>query len=157
MARWTIASAERYLSILYDYLHQRMYDYHVLQADETPVLVNRDGRPAGSKSYMWVYRSGFMQKERQIVLYEFQKTRNASHPREFLKDFKGVCVTDGYQVYHTLEDELQDLTIAGCWVHCRRRFSEAQEIIPEKARKGTLSYLVMKQIQAIYREEGRLL
>ena len=156
MANWMIRLGEDYIGILYDYLHELLYDYHVIQADETPVLVNRDGRPAGSKSYMWVYRSGFMQKERQIVLYEFQKTRNASHPREFLKDFKGVCVTDGYQVYHTLEDELQDLTIAGCWVHCRRRFSEAQEIIPEKARKGTLSYLVMKQIQAIYREEGKL-
>jgi transposase len=156
MANWMIRLGEDYIGILYDYLHELLYDYHVIQADETPVLVNRDGRPAGSKSYMWVYRSGFMQKERQIVLYEFQKTRNASHPREFLKDFKGVCVTDGYQVYHTLEDELQDLTIAGCWVHCRRRFSDAQEIISEKARRGTLSYLVMKQIQAIYREEGKL-
>ena len=48
----------RYLAILYDYLHERLYDYHVLQADETPVLVNKDGRDAGSKSYMWVYRTG---------------------------------------------------------------------------------------------------
>ena len=38
MARWTIASAERYLSILYDYLHRKIYSYHVLQADETPVV-----------------------------------------------------------------------------------------------------------------------
>ncbi|MCR4721955.1 MAG: transposase, partial [Lachnospiraceae bacterium] len=112
MARWTIASAERYLSILYDYLHEKMYDYHVLQADETPVLVNKDDRPAGSKSYMWVYRTG-MNHDHPIVLYEYQKTRNASHPREFLKDFSGVCVTDGYQVYHKLEKEREDLKIAG--------------------------------------------
>ncbi len=52
MANWTIQCADRYLAVLYDYLHEKMYDYHVLQADETPVLVNRDGRPAGSKSYM---------------------------------------------------------------------------------------------------------
>ena len=50
----------------------------------------------------------------QIVLYGYQKTRNASHPREFLKDFSGVCVTDGYQVYHTVENEHEDLKIAGC-------------------------------------------
>ena len=114
MANWTIQCADRYLAVLYDCLHEKMYGCHVLQADETPVLVNKDGRPAGSKSYMWVYRTGRMYTDRQIVLYEYQKTRNASHPREFLKDFNGICVTDGYQVYHTIENEREDLKIAGC-------------------------------------------
>lgn len=115
MANWTIQCADRYLAILYDYLHEKMYGYHVLQADETPVLVNKDGRPAGTKSFMWVYRTGRMYTDCQIVLYEYQKTRNASHTREFLKDFNGICVTDGYQIYHTLETEREDLKIAGCW------------------------------------------
>ena len=156
MANWMIRLGEEYIAVMWDYLHELLYDYHVIQADETPCLVNRDGRPAGSKSYMWVYRSGYMYSDRQIVLYEYQRTRNASHPREFLKDYSGICVTDGYQVYHTLEKEKEDLTIAGCWVHCRRRFEEAQEVIPKDARKGTTSYLIMKQIQAIYREEKKL-
>ena len=156
MANWMIRLGETYISVMYDYLHELIYDYHVIQADETPVLVNKDGRRAGSKSYMWVYRSGYMNPEKQIILYEYQLTRNASHPRKFLKDFKGICVTDGYQVYHTLEKEKEDLTIAGCWVHMRRRFEQAQEVIPKEARKGNVSYMVMKQIQAIYREEGKL-
>ena len=79
---------------------------------------------------MWVYRSGFMYPKKQIILYEYQKTRNASHPREFLKDYSGICVTDGYQVYHTLEKEKEDL------------------------RKQSVLYLIMNQIRAIYREEG---
>lgn len=156
MANWMIRLGEEYLGPFYDYLHGLLYDFHVIQADETPVLVNRDGRPAGSKSYMWVYRSGHMYSDKQIVLYEYQKTRNASHPREFLKSFSGVCVTDGYQVYHTIEKEREDLTIAGCWVHCRRRFDEAQKVAPASARKNSMAYLVMKQIQAIYREENKL-
>jgi hypothetical protein len=156
MANWMIRLSEEYLGILYDYLHERLYDYHVIQADETPVLVNRDGRSAGSKSYMWVYRSGYMYENEQIILYEYQKTRNASHPRIFLKDYSGICVTDGYQVYHTVEKELEALTIAGCWVHARRRFDEAGKVIPVAARKESMAYLIMKQIQAIYREEGKL-
>ena len=156
MANWMIRLGEEYLSVLYDYLHRKLYDYHVIQADETPVLVNHDGRPAGSKSYMWVYRSGYMYPEKQIVLYEYQRTRNASHPREFLKDFSGICVTDGYQVYHTLEKEKEDLTIAGCWVHGRRKFEEALATIPSEGKKDSVAWLVMKQIQAIYREEGKL-
>ena len=156
MANWCIRLAEEYLSILYDYLHKELYFYHVIQADETPVLVNHDGRKAGSKSWMWVYRSGHLYQKRQIVLYEYQQTRNASHPREFLKGYDGICVTDGYQVYHTLEKELEELIIAGCWVHCRRRFDEALKLIPKSYQKESNAFLLMKQIQAIYREEGKL-
>ena len=91
-----------------------------------------------------------------IMLYEYQRTRNASHPREFLKDYSGICVTDGYQVYHTLEKEREDLIIAGCWVHARRRFDEALAVVPKESQKESASFLIIKQIQAIYREEGKL-
>ena len=156
MANWTIQCADRYLAILYDYLHEQMYGYHVLQADETPVLVNKDGRSAGTKSFMWVYRTGRMYTNRQIVLYEYQKTRNASHPREFLKNFNGICVTDGYQVYHTIETEREDLKIAGCWSHARRRFDEAVKALPKTKQKESRAYLALTMIQAIYREEKLL-
>ena len=117
MAHWTILCAERYLAILYDYLHKKIYEYHVLQADETPVRVTKENRTESDKHYMWVYRTGNMYQDRQVVLYEYQPTRNTSHPRKFLKDFQGICVTDGYQVYHTIEKEREDLRIAGCWAH----------------------------------------
>ena len=156
MANWMIRLGESYLAVLYDYLHQKLYDYHVIQADETPVLVNRDGRSAGSKSYMWVYRSGHLYADKQIVLYDYQKTRNSSHPRKFLRDYSGICVTDGYQVYHTIEKEREDLRIAGCWVHARRKFDEALTVIPKAHQNKSDAFLVIKQIQAIYREESKL-
>ena len=65
-------------------------------------------------------------------------------------------MTDGYQVYHTLEKEKEDLRIAGCWVHCRRKFHEALEVMPKELRKQSVMHLIMNQIQAIYREEGKL-
>ena len=156
MANWTIQCADRCLAALYGHLHEKLYGYHVLQADETPVLVNKDGRPAGSKSYMWVYRTGRMYTQCQIVLYEYQKTRNASHPREFLKGFSGVCVTDGYQVYHTIEGGRKGLRIAGCWSHARRRFDEAVGALPKQKQKDSRAYLALTMIQAIYREEKQL-
>ena len=156
MANWVIRLGESCFGPLYDYLHTLLYRYPVIQADETPVLVNKDGRPAGSKSWMWVYRSGCLYQKEQVILYEYQKTRNASHPRKFLKDYNGICVTDGYQVCHTLEKEKEDLKIAGCWVHCRRKFEEALEVIPKELRKQSVLDLLMNQIRAIYREEGKL-
>lgn len=157
MANWMINLADRYLGVLYDYMHDKLFDYHVIQADETPVCVTKDGRPAGSKSYMWVYRSGKSYTDKPIVLYDYQKTRKADHPREFLKNFKGVCVTDGYQVYHTLEKEREDLTIAGCWAHARRRYDEALKAVSDKSqKKHTLAYKGLAMIQAIYREDAKL-
>ena len=156
MANWVIRLGESCFGPLYDYLHTLLYRYPVIQADETPVLVNKDGRPAGSKSWMWVYRSGCLYQKEQVILYEYQKTRNASYPRKFLKDYNGICVTDGYQAYHTLEKEKEDLKIAGCWVHCRRKFEEALEVIPKELRKQSVLDLLMNQIRAIYREEGKL-
>ena len=156
MANWMIRLSEEYLSVFYDHLHRKIYDFDVIGADETPVEVNKDGRPAGSKSYIWVYRSGGINSTHHIVLYEYQKTRNASHPVRFLKDYEGICVTDGYQVYHSAEKTLEHVTIAGCWVHARRYFDEALKIIPQAVRSKSWGYLVMKQIQAIYREEGKL-
>lgn len=156
MARWTIQCAERYISILYDYLHREMYKYHLLQADETPVHVTKENRSDGSQHYMWVYRTVRNESGGQIVLYEYQPTRRADHPREFLKNFSGICITDGYQVYHTIESEREDLRIAGCYAHARRRFDEALKAVPEESRKSSLAYLALKQIQSIYHEDKKL-
>lgn len=97
-----------------------------------------------------------MYLDKQIVLYEYQPTRNANHPRSFLKEFRGVCITDGYQVYHTIAEEREDLKIAGCWAHVRRRFDEAVKALPKASQKMSLAYLALKQIQAIYREDNKL-
>lgn len=156
MANWTIQCSERYLSLLYDRMHQELLESPVLQADETPVEVSKDGRAAGSKSYMWVYRTGKMQDKAPIVLYEYQRTRKADHPRTFLKDYSGVLVTDGYQVYHTLERERENLTVAGCWSHARRRFAEVVKAQGEEKAKGTLAYEALKQIAAIYKLDNDL-
>lgn len=156
MANWTIECADRYLAVLYDYLHKLLYQYHVLQADETTVEVSKDGRAAGSKSYMWIYRTGKSYEE-AIVLYEYQKDRKEDHPEEFLKDFQGVCVTDGYQAYYSLEEKTPGLTIAGCRAHARRKYADAQKAIKdEKERKGTLAYDALKQIGAIYKLDNDL-
>ena len=105
---------------------------------------------------MWVYHTGKMYTDAAIVLYEYQKTRNSSHSREFLKDFSGTVVIDGYQVYHTLENERKDLKSAGCWNHARHRFSNIVKVLGKENSKINLAYDALKQIAAIYKIEGSL-
>ena len=52
MAGWIIRCCERYLAPMYACLKERLLEYPVTQSDETPVEVIRDGRGAGSTSYM---------------------------------------------------------------------------------------------------------
>lgn len=154
LCRWTIMSSDRYLIRLYDYLKKKLYGYHVIHADETPVKVNRDGRSASASSWMWVYRSGGLE-EHPFVLYEYQRTRNGSHPKEFLKGFSGYCVTDGYQVYHSIDRSRDDLKVAGCWAHARRPFADVVKTFKkddETVRK-TVSYKVLQIIQAMCQYE----
>ena len=52
-------------------MKEEMMKSHCLHADETPVNVQKDGRPAGSKSYFWVYRTeAQLEKTDDIILYD---------------------------------------------------------------------------------------
>ncbi|MBE5839383.1 MAG: IS66 family transposase [Butyrivibrio sp.] len=93
----------------------------------------------GKKTYMWVYRNNPHCSKHPIVLYDWQPSRRADHPREFLKDFSGTVVTDGYQVYHTLGKERKDLKISGCWIHARRPFAEFIKSVGVEAAKGSIA------------------
>lgn len=152
MANWVIRCAERYLSLIYDEMRTSLLSRDTIQADETTVNVAKDGRKAGANSYMWVYRSGEYDKSNPIILYDYQKTRATAHPREFLKDFSGTLVCDGYSVYHKLDKESKQLQVANCWAHNRRRYSNALKSFKgsDEEKRNTLAYTALKLIGAIY-------
>ncbi len=152
MANWVIKSAEMYLSLVYDRLHDLIYDSKVIHADETPTKVMRIENAKiknGKKTYMWVYRNRPLRNTHPVVLFDWQPSRRSDHPRAFLKDFSGTVVTDGYQVYHKLGKERQDLTIAGCWVHARRRFAEFIKAMDEKTVSQTVAQQAYNMITEI--------
>ena len=142
LANWVINCSDTYLSLMYERLHRLIYESQVIHADETPTKVMRiDGRKVsgGKKTYMWVYRNRPLKKSHPIVLFDWQPSRRTDHPRDFLRKYSGVVVTDGYQVYHTLGKERPDLNVAGCWVHARRPFAEFIKSIGTETAKGSVA------------------
>ncbi len=157
MANWTIQCAERYFRPLYERLKAELLSLHVTQCDETPVQVVNDGRPPGSRSYMWVHRSGEYYKDQPIVLYEYQKTRNHKHPEEFYKGYHGILETDGLAQYHMIERSNEGLTNANCWAHLRRAFSDAVRIDRDKGNvKRSTAYQALARIANIYKLDESL-
>lgn len=159
MSNWTVWSAERYFLPLYEWMKKRQLEAHVNQCDETPLEVIHDGRPAGSKSYMWVHLTGELSPVPKIIIYEYQKTRHSGHPKEYYKDFTGFLMTDGLEQYHKLERDLEGVTNANCMAHARRHFANAIKALGkgnERAVRSSIAYKALIRIGAIYDLEGAL-
>ncbi|EJX02615.1 transposase IS66 [gut metagenome] len=134
MSNWILKASEIYLEPVYEQLHKELLKQEVLHADETTLQVlHEPGKEPQSKSYMWLYRTGG-DTDQPIVMYEYQPSRGATHPKEFLVGFKGYLHTDGYAGYHNLPE---DITVVGCWAHLRRKFDEAMKSLPKGKAKNS--------------------
>lgn len=128
MVNWFNSNALLYLAPIAQRLHQELTTREVLHVDEVPCQVlHEEGRPATSKSYIWVYLSGKDGKP-PIVLYDYRPGRSGDYPIEFLEGFKGMIHCDGYSAY----GRIQDVILVCCMAHCRRKFYEA---VPSERRK----------------------
>ena len=151
MSGWMIKLTERYLGIVYTAMKKRLLDSELIHCDETPFKLVSDGRSSNSKNYMWVYHTYDQYGVPPIYIYEYQPTRNADVLREFLKGFEGILVTDGYQVYHKIANERPDeLCVAGCWAHAKRRFAEIVKAVGAKTSNGSIAAEANRKITAIY-------
>lgn len=168
MSNWTIAVSQRYLKVVWDRLRRELLKQPVTQADETTVQVIHDNDPndpsdtkknPGHKNYMWVHRSGQFNRQRQVVLFEYQRGRAHHFPKEFYKDYKGIVETDGLQQYHMLERMIPEYTNASCWTHARRSFMNAVKALPSKDKAvaaGTVAGQALIRIGRIYEIENKL-
>lgn len=158
MANWVI-SFTKYFNPLWERMKEHLLELPVVQADETPTLVVRDGRPTICNSYMWVHRSGELIRNKVIILYEYQKTRHHEHPLEFYRNYHGVLMTDGLQQYHLVEQKAEGLTNANCWAHARRDFAEACKAMDKKnpqAYRASVAHQALELIGRIYDAENKL-
>ena len=153
MANWMMRATEIHLSILYEEFLKVLITSSLIHADESPFEVIRDGRTSGAKSYMWVYCTGENEKH-PVILYDYRSTRKADHPKEFLRNYSGILVTDGYQVYHSLEKQKDDLQVAGCWVHAKRKYAELVKATGIPELEGTVAAQGVKLISELFHLDG---
>lgn len=168
MANWTVRVSQKYLEAVWYRLSEELLKQPVTQADETTCQVIHDNNPddpndrkgaPGHKNYMWVHRSGQFNKDRPIVLYEYQRTRHHKYPQEFYRNYEGIVETDGLQQYHMLEKLIPGFVNASCWVHGRRFFADAVKAMGKENRtaaKYTVAGQALTRIAEIYDIENEL-
>jgi hypothetical protein len=104
-----------------------------------------------SQGYLWVYRD----PETGMVWFDWRLGRGGVHLEEMLgKDKKGnllwdveIIQSDGYKVYLALAAKVDELKLAACLAHIRRKFFDAMDESPEYAGP------IMEGIQKLYRIE----
>jgi hypothetical protein len=164
MADWIIRAGTQGFIQVYDYLirQERACEYHSI--DETFLQVILDGRSAATKSYLWAHRTGELANpEHPVVVFIFEPTRATEHLRKYFpEDIAAVISCDHYIAYETLESERKNILIALCWMHVRRRFFYAFDLIAnikglaEETIRESLEAKLLMLIGKIYREEMKL-
>lgn len=132
MSDWTIKCTDRYLKPVYNELMRQIALRDYTQIDENYIEVIKDGRKAGSKSYIWCHITGEFEEKQPIVLFCFELTRSADHLLEFYEDLKDRIIhltSDAYSAYEKLASEKKGLVIlGGCMMHLRRRLYKAYDV-----------------------------
>ncbi len=133
MANWIMVAHERWFSDFFQALRRELLSNEILHADETTLMVLREpGRKAQQKSWVWVYRTSGDAK-RPVVLYDYQPSRAGECASRFLEGFTGLLHTDGYGAYHCKLPP--EITVAGCWTHMRRKFTDTLKSLPKELRE----------------------
>ena len=149
LANWVIRAAQDWLMQLVDRMHQLLLLQPIIHADETPVQVlGEKGRKNKTKSYMWVFTNGeYEQYGRQIRIYRYQPGRSGSFAGEFLKEYNGNLLTDGYAGYEQVACRAHAL----CWAHARRYFVEALPTgLKQEEADASISGQAIKRINELF-------
>lgn len=117
LSNWVIRAAQDWLFPLYQKMKETIMKKSILHVDETngKIIHRSDGKRGNSNAYNWVYRSVPSQGP-IIVLFQGALSRARSVLEEFVKNFTGTIICDGYSAY----DKIPGVAFANCWAHVRR-------------------------------------
>ena len=104
-------------------MRRELLEEEILHADETPVTMKLEEGKGTKTAWVFGWRS-LRDEERPKALVEFRLSRGRAGPLDFLGDWTGTLIVDGYQGYDAV-CERNGIRRAGCWAHARRYFKQA--------------------------------
>ena len=133
-----------------------------LFADETSAPVLDPGRGRTKTGQLWAYARDdrpWGGADPPGVAYVYAPDRKATQPIAHLSGFSGVLQVDGYAGYRPLAKR-NDVQLAFCWSHVRRRFYELAAVGPapiatEALERITQLYAVEEDIRGRSADERR--
>ena len=162
LADW-VGRAAWYLRPLRDQVLERLRRSERLFADETTAPVLDPGRGRTKTGQLWAYARDdrpWGGNDPPMVAYVYAPDRKAERPEAHLGDFAGILQVDGYGGYTALARRRQQIQLAFCWAHVRRKFYELADSSPvatEVLRRIALLYAIEKEVRGASAEQRRLM
>ena len=145
LADWT-GRAAWYLRPLREHVLEQLRRSTRLFADETTAPVLDPGRGRTKTGQIWAYARDdrpWGGSDPPMVAYVYAADRKAERAEAHLKDFAGILQVDGYGGYAALARRRNDVSLAFCWAHVRRRFYELAD-------KSPVATEVLRRIASLY-------
>jgi transposase len=154
LAAWVGKSAFELMPV-HDALLADLKRSSKLFMDETPAPVLAPGRKKTKTGYFWALARDdrpWGGDDPPGVAFTYAPGRSGQHADMILKGFSGTLQVDGYAGYNRLlKRPAQDVTLAYCWAHARRKlYDVAQSSTAPIAQEG------LGHIQALYRIENEI-
>jgi transposase len=145
MVRWLELAAD-WLGPIYRHIRTGVMAGGYVQVDETPVPYLEPGHGTARMGYFWT-----ASRPRGDVVYQWQTSRGTACLDNVLPvDFRGIVQCDGYSAYGSFARKREDIALAACWAHVRRKFHEARGQDP------LMATWLLRQINHLYRIERKL-
>ena len=129
MAEWVGLAAE-WLQPIYELIRQEVLGHGYVQVDETPIRYLAPGHGKTKLGYLWTCGV-----PRGDVIFHWETSRAATCLEKIVPvDFRGTIQCDGYEAYDCFaKGRGENIVLAGCLAHVRRKFYDAKETAPKVA------------------------
>jgi transposase len=160
LADW-VGRAAWYLRPLRDHVLERLRRSERLFADETTAPVLDPGRGRTKTGQLWAYARDdrpWGGGDPPMVAYVYAADRKGERAETHLGDFAGILQVDGYGGYAALAKRRQQIQLAFCWAHVRRKFYELADTSPvatEVLRRIAQLYVIEDEVRGEPAEQRR--
>ena len=143
-----VALVADWLSPIVETMAAAQFTGGYVQVDETPIKYLEPGTGKTAQGYLWTaHRPG------GDTVYHWHPGRGHECLENIIPhDFGGTIQCDAYGAYRTYARKHEDIALAGCWAHARRKFHEAFVQGESKAKAA----LILRLIGHLYEIEREL-
>ncbi len=154
LASW-VGKAAYELRPVYDCLLENLKQSSKLFMDETTAPVLDPGRGKTKTGYFWALARDdrpWLGDAPPGVAFTYAPGRGGKYADDILQGFSGILQVDGYAGYNRLlKRASQDVQLAYCWAHARRKLHDVA-----KAGAAPIAQEGLKQIATFYRIEAEI-
>jgi transposase len=150
LTNW-VRQASELLEPIYDAHLASVLCSSVLAMDETPIRAGRKAKGKMRTAYFWPIYG-----EQDEVAFPYAPSRSKRHVEEFLGDFRGTLVTDGYDAYERYAKRRDELTHALCWAHARRGFVKSEDVEPARTGKALELIGQLYALESDHQQKGHV-